>query len=134
MQTQTIEMTVLERRTATPKPARNADRMLHLVGQKWLLFVLRDICEGLTRFNQLQANLGISRALLTDRLRTLVAEGLIETTRLPASASRLQYAPTERGRVLYRIVVQIQEWEADELTARTGTGVLPKILSTLDYR
>lgn len=107
MQTRIEVMAAPDRQPATARPARDADRMLHLVGQKWLLFVLRDVCEGRTRFNQIQASLGLSRALLTDRLRMLVAEGMIETTALPGSASRLQYVPTERGRALYRIVVQM---------------------------
>jgi DNA-binding HxlR family transcriptional regulator len=67
--------------------------------------------RGRTRFNQIQASLGIARALLTDRLRMLVAEGMIETTALPGSANRLHYVPTERGRALYRIVEQMQEGE-----------------------
>lgn len=71
----------------------------------------RDICGGLTHFNQLQAHLNISHALLTLRLRELMAEGLVETTRLPGSASRLQYVPTERGRVLHRVIVEMREWE-----------------------
>lgn len=111
MQTQIEVMTAPGSRAAAAETARSADRMLHLVGQKWLLFVLRDVCEGRSRFNQIQANLGLSRALLTDRLRMLVAEGMIETTALPGSVSRLQYVPTARGRALYRIIVQMQEWE-----------------------
>lgn len=110
MQTQMIGMPAPERRTAaTERMRENVDHVLHLVGRKWLLFVLRDVCEGLTRFNQIQANLGLSRALLTARLRELVAEGMIETTRLPGSASRIHYVPTERGRALYRIMVQMRE-------------------------
>jgi DNA-binding HxlR family transcriptional regulator len=110
MQTQIEVMTAPGSRAAAAETARNADRMLHLVGQKWLLFVLRNVCEGQTRFNQIQASLGISRALLTDRLRMLVAEGLIETTALPGNKSRLQYVPTANGLTLYRIIVKIQVW------------------------
>jgi DNA-binding HxlR family transcriptional regulator len=114
MQTRIEYISAPEGRPATAGAERNTDRMLHLVGQKWLLFVLRDICEGRSRFNQIQASLGISRALLTDRLRMLVTEGMIETTALPGSVSRLQYVPTERGRVLYRIIVQMVDWDGTE--------------------
>lgn len=115
MQTRIEVMTAPDRQPATARPARDADRMLHLVGQKWLLFVLRDICEGRTRFNQIQTNLGISRALLTDRLRMLVADGMIETTALPGSVRRLQYVPTAKGLALCRIIVEIREWEKAEV-------------------
>lgn len=116
MQTQIQRIAMPEpgpaRQPATEKAAaRDADRVLHLVGRKWLLLVLRDVCEGRSRFNQLQASLGISRALLTARLRELVAEGIVETTRLPGSARRRQYVPTAKGLALYRIILLMREWE-----------------------
>lgn len=99
-------------RPATEKAGtRDADRVLHLLGRKWLLLVLREACEGRTRFNQLQASLGISRPLLTARLRELVAEGIVETSHLPGSVCRLQYVPTAKGLALYRIIVEMQKWE-----------------------
>lgn len=96
-------------------PRRKAGDVLDLVGQKWLLHVVCEVCEGLTRFNQIQASLGISRALLTVRLRLLVAEGIVETTALPGSACRLQYVPTESGLSLYRILLEMTEWELKTL-------------------
>lgn len=111
MQTQMIGMAVSERRVAaTERMRENADHVLHLVGRKWLLFVLRDVCDGWSRFNQIQANLGISRALLTMRLRELVAEGMIETTHLPGRKTR-RYAPTAKGRALHQIILQMQNWQ-----------------------
>lgn len=112
MQTRIDDISAPEGRPATAKAARNADRVLHLVGQKWLLHVLRDICKGLTRFNQIQASLELSRALLTDRLRRLVAEGMIEMTALPGRKSRRRhYVPTAKGRALYQIILQMQNWQ-----------------------
>jgi DNA-binding HxlR family transcriptional regulator len=110
MQTRIDDIGMPEGRLATTGTARNADSVLHLVGQKWLLFVLRDICKGRSRFNQIQASLGISRALLTNRLRMLAAEGMIEMTALPGRKRR-HYAPTAKGRALYQIILQMQNWQ-----------------------
>lgn len=88
----------------------NADGTLRLLGQRWMLHIIRDVCSGYTRFNQMQANLGISRALLTARLRELVAEGIVEVAPAPGSTRRSHYVPTARGLALYRVILLMQEW------------------------
>lgn len=110
MQSQTLQRAAPVTQRAV-SVRRNAGCVLDLVGQKWLLHVVREVCKGRTRFNQIQASLGISRALLTARLKTLVAEGIIEMTALSGRKGR-HYVPTERGRELYRIILLMQEWDA----------------------
>ena len=51
---------------------------LGLVGEWWTLLILHDAFDGYTRFDEFQANLGISSSLLTSRLKRLVADGLLE--------------------------------------------------------
>ena len=51
---------------------------LGLVGEWWTLLILHDAFDGYTRFDEFQANLGISSSLLTSRLKRLVANGLLE--------------------------------------------------------
>ena len=48
------------------------------VGEWWTLLILHDAFDGYTRFDQFQDNLGISSSMLTTRLKTLVADGLLE--------------------------------------------------------
>lgn len=48
------------------------------VGEWWTLLLLHDAFDGYTRFDQFQENLGISSSMLTARLKTLVADGLLE--------------------------------------------------------
>ena len=64
---------------------------LGLVGEWWTLLILHDAFDGYTRFDQFQANLGISSSLLTSRLKRLVAEGLLArvTADTPAAAQAL---------------------------------------------
>ena len=64
-------------------------RSLEVVGDWWTPLVLRDLFLGLDRFEQLVADLGISRNLLTDRLDTLVAGGVV---------AREQYQDNPRAR------------------------------------
>ena len=48
-----------------------------LVGDKWSMLVVRDVFRGVRRFDDLCEDLGMSRAVLTGRLRTLVEAGVL---------------------------------------------------------
>lgn len=45
------------------------------VGEWWTLLILHDAFDGYTRFDQFQANLGVSSSILTSRLKTLTGQG-----------------------------------------------------------
>ncbi len=81
-------------------------RALDVLGERWSLLILRDMLVGTTRFNDLCRGLpGLSRSLLTKRLRQFERAGLVE---------RLgnEYLLTDAGRQLEPIVFGIGEWGA----------------------
>ncbi|MFQ5557977.1 MAG: winged helix-turn-helix transcriptional regulator, partial [Acidimicrobiales bacterium] len=59
-------------------PACSIQRTLDLIGDRWTLLILRDVFRGVRRFSRIQADLGIARNLLTDRLTRLVAGDILE--------------------------------------------------------
>ena len=72
---------------------------LDRVGDRWTLLVLRELTFGPHRFTDLRGALpGIASNLLTERLRDLEADGLVEQRQLPAPAARTVYALTREGR------------------------------------
>jgi DNA-binding HxlR family transcriptional regulator len=74
-------------------------RTLDVLGDRWSILILRELVLGSPRFSDLRANLpGISPTLLTERLQTLTAHGLITTRALPPPASRTVYVFTDKGR------------------------------------
>ncbi len=87
-------------------------RTLAVVGEKWSLLVLRDAFNGLRRYDDLRRHLGISDAVLADRLRTLVAAGVLErrTYQEPGSRSRVEYLVTPAGWDLQPVVVGLLQW------------------------
>ncbi|SDD51378.1 transcriptional regulator, HxlR family [Geodermatophilus telluris] len=104
---------------ATPDPAPDFDRArcsvaatLAVVGEKWTLLVLREAFLGVRRFADLQRALGAPRAVLTDRLHRLVAEGLLVRVpyRAPGERERHEYRLTDRGRDLHPAVVALMQW------------------------
>lgn len=81
-------------------------RALDLLGERWTLLVVRDLLVGTTRFNELARGLpGLSRSLLSLRLRQLERAGLVE--RVDG-----EYLLTEAGRELRPIVFALGEWGA----------------------
>jgi DNA-binding HxlR family transcriptional regulator len=92
---------------------------LTVVGEKWSLLVLREAFLGVRRFDDFRRNLGAPRAVLTDRLATLVEQGVL--ARVPYQAEgerqRHEYRLTEKGRDLYPTLVALMAWGDKYVTA-----------------
>lgn len=87
-------------------------RTLEVVGEKWSLLLLREAFNGVRRFDQIRDHTGISDAVLADRLRKLVAAGVLEvgTYRDPGSRARREYRLTEAGLDLYPVLLSLRRW------------------------
>ena len=82
-----------------------------VLGERWTLLIVRDLVTGAHRFNELQRGLpGISRTLLSQRLRRLQADGLVE--RRPGASGREEYWLTPLGRDLEPALMALGEWSA----------------------
>jgi len=81
-------------------------RAVELLGERWTLLIVREMLTGSTRFNEMARGLpGISRALLSRRLRQLVAADLIRRT-------DDGYQLTQAGEDLRPVVFGLAEWGA----------------------
>ncbi len=91
--------------TATPawreldSGACSIARTMADIGEPWTVLVLRDLLNGIRRFDELVDHLGIARNVLTRRLATLTDAGLVETReyREPGRRTRREYRPTAAG-------------------------------------
>ena len=83
---------------------------LAVVGQGWTLLVVRDLAGGLSRFDELQASLGVPRKTLADRLALLVAEGVVERLAYSERPPRSSYHLTARGLGLLPVLIALQDW------------------------
>src|ERR1700683_914764 len=80
-------------------------RTLAVAGEPWSPLILRDVWVGITRFDDLQADLGISRKVLAQRLRWLTEEGLLERREYAARPPRSEYALTDKGLDFCRVLM-----------------------------
>lgn len=82
-------------------------RTAELLGDRWTIHIIRDLLTGTNRFNELiRGNPGLSRALLTRRLRQLVTASVVE------QADDGSYRLTESGRDLEPVVFGLATWGA----------------------
>ncbi|KUI29550.1 HxlR family transcriptional regulator [Mycobacterium sp. IS-1742] len=84
--------------------------MLGLLGDEWTLLIVRETLLGARRFTDYTA-LPISAAVLTNRLRSLVRDGLLDRQVYQEQPLRAGYLPTERCRALWPLLVSIWHWE-----------------------
>src|SRR3954469_10736464 len=85
---------------------------LAVVGEKWSLLVLREAFFGVRRFADFQRVLGAPRAVLTDRLGTLVDQGILRRVPYQAEGERQrhEYRLTQKGIDLYPTLVALMQW------------------------
>jgi DNA-binding HxlR family transcriptional regulator len=91
-------------------------RALDVIGDWWSLLIVRDAFDGLTRFGEFQKSLGIAKNILSDRLKTLTARGILEI--VPAAdGAHQEYHLTEMGRDLFPVMIALRQWGERHLFA-----------------
>ena len=85
-------------------------RALDEVGEWWSLLIVRECTLGTTRFDDFQRRLGIARNVLTARLNSLVAHGVLEKVLAEGSERRNEYRLTEKGEALYPALMALMQW------------------------
>ena len=94
-------------------------RTLDVVGDRWTLLIVRELRPGPRRFTDLVDGLpGISRKLLTDRLRDLERDGVIRRRELPPPAARQVYELTDDGRDLASALGPLIAWGSRRIGER----------------
>jgi DNA-binding HxlR family transcriptional regulator len=101
--------------TTIPKPTRHLckryEQAIQLLGKRWTGLILDAMLEGPQRFCEMTAAVeGLSDRVLSDRLRELESEGVVERVVYPQIPVRVEYRLTEKGRDLRPVVQAIHEW------------------------
>jgi DNA-binding HxlR family transcriptional regulator len=117
-----IELDVREKpiKSLVPLPGRRKRRSqrcgarwpgaLDLMGDWWSPLIVRDLFLEVTRFDELVADLGISRNLLTRRLKSLVESGIVERKIYQLRPTRYEYRLTPAGRDLVPAILALTAW------------------------
>jgi len=92
-------------------------RALDAIGDWWSLLIIRDAFDGVTRFNEFQKGLGVSRGILATRLQNLTALGILATAPAADGGAYQKYTLTSKGRDLFPVVVALRQWGEDHCFA-----------------
>ena len=85
-------------------------RTLEVIGDRWTLLILRDAFRGVRRFDELCTDLGMSRAVLTERLKRLVDAGVLTRVPYQERPVRHEYRLTPMGVELSPMLVALMRW------------------------
>lgn len=92
-------------------------RSLEIVGERWTLLIIRDAFFGVRRFGDFATQLKIPRAVLTNRLKSLVREGVLTRD---DGAGAVEYRLTDKGVALWPAVRALMGW-GDAFYSPAGT-------------
>ncbi|MDP3941372.1 MAG: helix-turn-helix domain-containing protein [bacterium] len=97
-------------------------KTIKIIGSKWTVFILHELCAGKKRFGELQrALVGVSPKTLSQRLKELEKSGIVKKTVYPVVPLRVEYELTPRGQSFREIIDKMVEWGGRE-EARSAQG------------
>lgn len=108
MATKPIESTITK---PVKQLCKRYEQAIQLLGKRWTGLILDTMLEGPQRFCEMTAIVeGLSDRVLSDRLRELESEGVVERVVYPQIPVRVEYRLTEKGRDLRPVVQAIHQW------------------------
>src|SRR6201998_647278 len=78
--------------------------VLEAIGDRWAVLILRDLSLGLSRYEDLRRSTDVTHATLSERLRHLADNGLIERRQYQINPERYEYVLTPKGRDLILVI------------------------------
>lgn len=92
-------------------PACPVEVTLELIGSKWTILIVRELLSGTKRFGELGANInGISSKMLTQQLKTMQQNGLINRKSYASIPPKVEYSLTPLGKSLAPVLSVLDEW------------------------
>jgi DNA-binding HxlR family transcriptional regulator len=85
-------------------------RTASIIGDRWTLLILRNAFLRMRRFEDFQANLGVTRHLLASRLKRLVEAGILARVPYQQAPLRHEYRLTDKGKALYPVLLALTAW------------------------
>jgi DNA-binding HxlR family transcriptional regulator len=85
-------------------------RTLDVIGDWWTPLIIRDVFVGISRFDAIQRDLGISRKVLAQRLDRLCDAGVLERVPYQDKPVRHDYRVTEKGADLALVLLALKTW------------------------
>jgi len=84
---------------------------MEIIGRRWTGAIIRSMLAGASRYSEIVAAVpGLSDRLLSERLKELESEGIVQRCVTPSTPVRVDYRLTEKGRALGSVVREVASW------------------------
>lgn len=98
-------------------------RALSVIGDRWTMLIVRDCFLGKARFEEFQKSLGVTRHVLSDRLKRLVEDGVLERNAYSQKPLRYEYRLSEKGRDFAPALIGLKDWGKKHMAIRKPAAV-----------
>lgn len=89
------------------------EKAISLLSQRWTTLVIYQLLLGKQRFSEIQSAIGISGKVLSDRLKELEQQGIINREVIPETPVIIEYSLTEKGHSMEPILRTIEDWSQE---------------------
>jgi DNA-binding HxlR family transcriptional regulator len=93
------------------------EKTMSLLSQRWTGLIIYQLLSGPQRFCHMEAAIGVSGKVLSERLKDLEQEGIIKREIYPETPVRIEYSLTDKGAAFEPIMKDIEKWSQDWLQA-----------------
>ncbi len=101
----------------------NYHRAIEMIGRRWTGAILLALSHGAERFCALTAAVpGLSDRMLSERLKELEAEGIVQRTVIPTTPVAVTYQLTEKGEALQGVMDAVSQWAHDWLAPKPASN------------
>ena len=83
---------------------------MKIISQRWTGLIIYQLLSGPQRFCSIESAISISGRLLSERLKDLEHEGIVNRKVYPETPVRIEYSLTEKGRALEPVLREIERW------------------------
>jgi DNA-binding HxlR family transcriptional regulator len=98
-------------------------RAIEIIGRRWTGAIVRSLLTGNVRFSEIRGSIpGLSDRLLSERLKELETEGVVERRVLAQTPVRIEYHLTSKGDALATVVQAVSAWAEEWLTLPTAAA------------
>ncbi|MGJ9458261.1 winged helix-turn-helix transcriptional regulator [Oceanobacillus sp. CF4.6] len=92
------------------------EKAMGLLSTRWVGLILFELLKGTKRFSEMETDLPISGRLLSDRLKLLEKEGIVERKIYSEFPVRIEYSLSDKGKSLEPVIKEIQHWANNNVT------------------
>ncbi|AKG74880.1 winged helix-turn-helix transcriptional regulator [Salinicoccus halodurans] len=86
------------------------ENAMGVIGQRWTGLIIFQLIDGPKRFCNLESSMGVSGRVLSERLKSLESEGIVEREVYPETPVRIEYKLTEKGKAIEPFMNELQKW------------------------